>query len=69
MAPSAAPSATVITMPGSCPQVAGAGLTAWVRHDLEPDAVAVVFLDPITADPEGIANALFKSTEPATTAK
>ena len=46
-----------------------ATLTAWERRDLEPDAVAVAFLDPITADPEGIANALFKSTEPATTAK
>ena len=46
-----------------------ATLTAWERRDLEPDAAAMAFLDPIAADAEGIANALVKSTEPATTAK
>ena len=46
-----------------------ATLTAWERRGLEPDAVALAFLDAIAADAEGIANALVKSTEPATTAK
>ena len=35
-----------------------ATLNAWERHEAEPDAVALAFLDAIAADPEGVAKAL-----------
>ena len=40
-----------------------ATLTAWERHELIPDAVAIAFLDAIAADPEGLAKALAKSSK------
>ena len=42
-----------------------ATLRAWERHEAEPDAVAIAFLNAITVDPDGVANALAKSREQA----
>ena len=46
-----------------------ATLTAWERHEIEPDAVAAALLDAIAADPEGVAKALAKSAQKATAAE
>ena len=43
-------------------------LTACERRDIEPDAVAVAFLDAIVADPDGVAKALAKSAARAAAA-
>jgi putative transcriptional regulator len=41
-------------------------LKAWERHEAEPDAVALAYLNAILADPEGVANAVAKSREQVT---
>ena len=46
-----------------------ATLTAWERRDIEPDAVAIAFLDAIAADADGVAKALAKSAQQATAAE
>lgn len=35
-----------------------ATISAWERHEVEPDAVAIAFLDAIAVDPDGLAKAL-----------
>ena len=42
-----------------------ATLISWERHEVNPDAVALAFLDAIAADPDGIAAALARSREAA----
>jgi putative transcriptional regulator len=46
-----------------------ATLIPWERHEAQPDVVALAFLDAIGADPEGVANALAKSSQPAQAAE
>ena len=46
-----------------------ATLVAWERREAEPDAIALAFMDAIAADPEGVANALAKSGQPAQAAE
>ena len=46
-------------------QIPVATLKAWERHEAEPDAVALAYLNAILADPEGVAAAVAKSRERA----
>jgi putative transcriptional regulator len=41
----------------------------WERYEVQPDAVAVAFLDAIASDPDGVANALARSVIPPTAAE